>query len=194
MICWNKQNQLHFSWKCVQVKIIHSNSAFLDCDDGSDEDSCLLVEGKCADDQFKCVTSGVCIPAAWKCDGRIDCDDGSDEPTSGCGAIKCPKDHFKCDNNRCIFNSWLCDGADDCGGGCSSLYTLIGTSLNLRITFRKLKSYINLILKNLFRRQRRVRASRMSQSWTWFNQVSIWASALRQCSRSVHSNSPTVWR
>lgn len=30
-----------------------------------------MVEGKCAADQFKCVTSGICIPSSWKCDGQM---------------------------------------------------------------------------------------------------------------------------
>ncbi|MFH4979340.1 hypothetical protein AB6A40_006049 [Gnathostoma spinigerum] len=89
-------------------------------------------DGQCKNNEFKCVTSGLCIPLVWKCDGQKDCDDGSDEPASICGAKQCASDHFKCDNGRCIFNAWLCDGENDCGDnsdedvrhGCQSVQQL----------------------------------------------------------------------
>jgi len=37
------------------------------------------VDERCGKDKFGCFTSGLCIPANWRCDGRADCDDMSDE-------------------------------------------------------------------------------------------------------------------
>lgn len=44
----------------------------------------LAVTPSCASTEFKCVTSGECIPVAFVCDGDEDCADGSDEERS-CG-------------------------------------------------------------------------------------------------------------
>ena len=33
----------------------------------------------CTEDEFQCVTSGICIPKVSKCDQTTDCDDNSDE-------------------------------------------------------------------------------------------------------------------
>ena len=38
-----------------------------------------MTEDSCASDQFKCVSSAVCIPGAWLCDRECDCSDCSDE-------------------------------------------------------------------------------------------------------------------
>jgi len=37
----------------------------------------------CRQDQFKCVSSGRCIPASWICDTDNDCGDWSDERNCG---------------------------------------------------------------------------------------------------------------
>lgn len=34
---------------------------------------------KCEDDEYECGTSGVCVLAAWRCDGETDCPNGEDE-------------------------------------------------------------------------------------------------------------------
>jgi len=46
--------------------------------------SMCLVSVGCADDQFQCETSGLCIPATWICNGDPDCTDYSDE--RGCAS------------------------------------------------------------------------------------------------------------
>ena len=38
----------------------------------------------CKDNQFKCVTSGICIQKSLECDGTINCHDSSDEAMPKC--------------------------------------------------------------------------------------------------------------
>ena len=75
-----------------------------------------MAPDQCSEQQFRCQTSGVCIPQAWHCDGTSDCEDASDEPAT-CGTIDCAQNYFKCNNSKCIYKSFVCDGADDCGDG-----------------------------------------------------------------------------
>ncbi|CAG0918395.1 unnamed protein product [Notodromas monacha] len=79
-----------------------------DCTDGSDEESC-----KCADDEFRCVSDGKCIPMDLRCDSiLLDCDDGSDE--EGCG-LTCRQNEFECKlSRRCIRKDEVCNGKTDC--------------------------------------------------------------------------------
>ena len=46
----------------------------LDCEDGTDEESC-----PCKDDEFQCVSNGMCISKDLRCDHDSDCIDHSDE-------------------------------------------------------------------------------------------------------------------
>jgi len=64
---------------------------------------------QCAENQYKCATSPLCIPIAFYCDGSEDCPDGSDEPALGCvhPDVTCPPGYFKCANGRCISESWV---------------------------------------------------------------------------------------
>lgn len=48
-----------------------------------------LIAQWCADHQFKCNSTGQCIPFAWKCDGNKDCSDGSDEGKALCCKFCC---------------------------------------------------------------------------------------------------------
>nr|XP_050031185.1 very low-density lipoprotein receptor-like [Dermacentor andersoni] len=67
----------------------------------------------CSASEFKCVGSGVCIPAARLCDGVMDCGDGSDEEK--CAAVrKCSASQFQCTNRQCISSWRRCDGQYDC--------------------------------------------------------------------------------
>ena len=46
----------------------------LDCEDGTDEENC-----PCKDDEFQCVSNGMCISMDLRCDHDSDCIDHSDE-------------------------------------------------------------------------------------------------------------------
>ncbi|KAK8729654.1 hypothetical protein OTU49_008251, partial [Cherax quadricarinatus] len=54
--------------------------ASLDCQDGTDESpDCSTGEVVCEKSEFKCVTTNICVPALWRCDGDPDCGGSSDE-------------------------------------------------------------------------------------------------------------------
>ena len=39
----------------------------------------FIAKRACTRQEFKCATSGLCIPKTWQCDRSSDCSDGSDE-------------------------------------------------------------------------------------------------------------------
>ena len=69
----------------------------------------------CAINQFSCVSSGKCIPAAWRCDNDNDCKDGSDELNCEDTKAKCDEEQFQCLNKNCIEKVFRCNGHDNCG-------------------------------------------------------------------------------
>jgi hypothetical protein len=66
----------------------------------------------CGETEFRCNTTGRCIPSLWVCDGNVDCsEDGSDEnPSVGCSPNlspdksrpACHHNEFRCLNRRCV--------------------------------------------------------------------------------------------
>ena len=43
----------------------------------------------CGDDEFQCITTGLCIPSNLTCDGQQHCVDASDEHHDFAGCGKC---------------------------------------------------------------------------------------------------------
>lgn len=61
---------------------------------------------KCSISDFKCNTTGRCIPSTWVCDKEDDCGDSSDENIEKCKMFNyttCPLNKFECVNKKCIF-------------------------------------------------------------------------------------------
>lgn len=81
-----------------------------DCRDGSDEKNCGLknqTEITCKDEEFRCASTGACIPLQWRCDSDNDCPDASDE--TNCNRnTSCDPWMFSCGDGKCIYKTWTC--------------------------------------------------------------------------------------
>ena len=80
---------------------------------GSNRRSCS-VPPTCQQDKFTC-SSGLCIPASWRCDAYPDCADQSDEQNcTQCSASSL----FLCHaDGHCMHQKFRCDGRIQCVGG-----------------------------------------------------------------------------
>ncbi|XP_045489882.1 basement membrane-specific heparan sulfate proteoglycan core protein isoform X8 [Pieris rapae] len=87
----------------------------IDCDDGSDEDTCGQ-NGLCQPNEYQCANHK-CVLKTWFCDSDDDCGDGSDE--INCPTLdphqNCSRVEYACtSNDQCIPRSFHCDGQSDC--------------------------------------------------------------------------------
>lgn len=109
----NSSECIPVTWRCDLTP---------DCSDGSDESaeacgmfsfsglsthkiiSLFLGKTVCRASDFRCNSTGRCIPATWVCDGEDDCSDKSDEQSGVCAPYQesCIPDDFQCRNGRCI--------------------------------------------------------------------------------------------
>ncbi|EEB11021.1 class A rhodopsin-like G-protein coupled receptor GPRgph, putative [Pediculus humanus corporis] len=111
-----KSNKLK---QCDNGQCINSNfwcDFIQDCSDGSDENNCGNQKEFCTGNEFKCETSGQCIPKNEYCykneNLRQGCADKSH--LKGCANFTCPEGTFKCKMGPCLHTSLLCDGKFDC--------------------------------------------------------------------------------
>lgn len=98
-----------------------------DCLDGSDELHCNLTNRNCSENQFRCQSSGQCLPLKRVCDGIGDCDDNSDEHHCNNSVVpedvevECIPPNRTCQgkNNEtiCLDISRFCDNRVDCFNG-----------------------------------------------------------------------------
>jgi len=76
-----------------------------DCAEGEDEKNCTFLP--CNEDfDFRCESTGRCIPKAWKCDHAFDCP-GDDSDERGCN-FTCPDGFFQCTSSlQCVMGDWV---------------------------------------------------------------------------------------
>ncbi|XP_065166985.1 vitellogenin receptor Yl-like [Atheta coriaria] len=78
------------------------------------DNSTCIKKTVCTSDEFYCGSSDVCIPKAFKCNGRKDCLLGEDEEQCKIES-HCPRGFFQCNNDgKCIREALVCDLHFDC--------------------------------------------------------------------------------
>ena len=78
------------------------------CPDGSDEAAEWCAARSCPAHLYRCST-GRCVEAGLRCDGRDGCGDWSDE--AGC---PCPAPSIQCRAGPCLPHTAACNGVPDC--------------------------------------------------------------------------------
>nr|XP_039266083.1 uncharacterized protein LOC120341610 [Styela clava] len=91
--------------------------------DATGAKTCLDLETMqrafCTAEEFRCTSSGQCLPLSSRCDGIKHCADGSDEVTCDCEIMG----RFPCSNDgHCVPKDWRCDGHIDCSNGHDELH------------------------------------------------------------------------
>ncbi|XP_024875337.1 basement membrane-specific heparan sulfate proteoglycan core protein-like isoform X2 [Temnothorax curvispinosus] len=90
-------------------------NGYIECADGSDEpEECEpppSPSGRCAADQYMCISDRRCVPSSSVCNGISECRDGSDE--HNCDR-ECSHGEWRCKSGDCIPEHQRCDRRIDC--------------------------------------------------------------------------------
>ncbi|CAG7829055.1 unnamed protein product, partial [Allacma fusca] len=96
----------------------------LDCKDGSDEENCHTFinrysKKRCAESEFFCNVTTICISLEHVCNGINDCGGIDDSDKTDCRQVNvCYWTQHACHlGNECILRTAVCDGVDDCSDG-----------------------------------------------------------------------------
>jgi len=117
-------NQIYPQSSRILMPVNESCQQECECQNGTfqcDESiSCSITN--CTSSQFRCQSTGQCIPLNWICDGVNDCQDASDEKKNQCQNQCLNKTQtFQCSNQQCIPIDRRCDGLPDCRDGSDEL-------------------------------------------------------------------------
>ncbi len=128
LVCLVDEIQCNSGMLCLEWRQICDG--IIQCDDGSDETDCHLLEfNQCTKDEFRC-RNGMCIPLEFLFDADFDCMDSSDEQENEkmyeffnrcpvksaweCDERFCNKEQFSCGDGECVHWSNLLHHREGC--------------------------------------------------------------------------------